>query len=100
MFAILELILILILDFNISRKIDGKVKLNFIVRIIMFIAGSAVIYITCISTSRYTKFNLKNDNNCITGNVLTPVLGGGTSLPEFEVLTGLSSYFIEKQIYP
>lgn len=186
--TVLELVLILILDFNINRKIDGKIKLNFIVRIIMFITGSAVIYITCISTSRYTKFNLKNDNgdnyawlganatffmhlgdfytkapleyneesiqeikekyeitnentekntpnvilimsesysditrldnvefssnpmeiieelentnNCYTGDVITPVLGGGTSLPEFEVLTGLSSYFIEKQIYP
>lgn len=43
---------------------------------------------------------IKNEGNCINGEVLSPVLGGGTSLPEFEVLTGLTSYFIEQQIYP
>jgi len=42
----------------------------------------------------------KTDKNCIIGNLITPVYGGGTSLPEFEALTGLSSYFIEKQIFP
>ena len=42
----------------------------------------------------------QNDKNCIMGNNMTPVLGGGTSIPEFEVLTGLTSYFLEKQIYP
>lgn len=31
---------------------------------------------------------------------MTPVFAGGTSLPEFEALTGMSSYYIEKQIYP
>lgn len=43
---------------------------------------------------------IKKENNCITGNIVTPVLGGGTSLPEFEVLTGLTSYFLPEQIYP
>lgn len=42
----------------------------------------------------------KNDKNCIIGNTIVPVYGGGTSLPEFEALTGLTSYFLEKQIYP
>lgn len=42
----------------------------------------------------------KNDTNCHIGNIVTPVCGGGTSLPEFEVLTGLTSYYIEKQIFP
>lgn len=43
---------------------------------------------------------IKQEENCITGNIVTPVLGGGTSLPEFEVLTGLTSYFLPEQIYP
>lgn len=43
---------------------------------------------------------LKEEKNCIYGRTITPVLGGGTSLPEFEALTGLSSYYIEKQIFP
>lgn len=43
---------------------------------------------------------LKKEENCITGEVITPVFGGGTSLPEFEVLTGLTSYFISEQVYP
>ena len=43
---------------------------------------------------------LQNEGNCKTGEVLSPVLGGGTSLPEFEVLTGLTSYFLQEQIYP
>lgn len=42
----------------------------------------------------------ENNSNCKIGNVVSPVLGGGTSVPEFEALTGLSSYFIEKQISP
>lgn len=42
----------------------------------------------------------ENDKNCIIGNTVVPVLGGGTALPEYEALTGLSSYFIEKQIQP
>ena len=42
----------------------------------------------------------QNNKNCITGNIITAVYGGGTSLPEYEVLTGLSSYFIEEQIIP
>lgn len=44
--------------------------------------------------------NLKSEGNCKTGEILSPVLGGGTSLPEFEVLTGLTSYYLEQQIYP
>lgn len=43
---------------------------------------------------------IKNEENCIYGNVVSPSLGGGTSLPEFEVLTGLTSYYLEQQIYP
>lgn len=45
--------------------------------------------------------NLFNtDKNCKIGECITPSLGGGTSVPEFEVLTGLSSYYFEKHIYP
>ena len=43
---------------------------------------------------------IEDEGNFITGKTVSPVLGGGTSLPEFEVLTGLSSYFIKLQIYP
>lgn len=42
----------------------------------------------------------KNDRNCKIGSCITPSFGGGTSLPEFEALTGLTSFFIEKQIFP
>ena len=42
----------------------------------------------------------QNDKNCAMGNTISPVFGGGTSISEFEVLTGLSTYFIEKQIMP
>ena len=41
-----------------------------------------------------------SEKNCKTGEILSPVLGGGTSLPEFELLTGLTSYYLEQQIYP
>lgn len=40
------------------------------------------------------------EDNFIRGNVISPVLGGGTSLPEFEALTCLTSYYLEQQIYP
>lgn len=40
------------------------------------------------------------EENFIRGSVVSPVLGGGTSMPEFEVLTGLTSYYLEEQIYP
>ena len=40
------------------------------------------------------------EENLIRGNMISPVIGGGTSLPEFEALTGLTSYFIEQQIFP
>lgn len=43
---------------------------------------------------------IAKEENTYSGEIVTPVLGGGTSLPEFEVLTGLSSYFLPKQIYP
>lgn len=186
--SIFLLVLILFCSFYINKKIKDKVKTPIIARILLFCVGTIVIYITCISTSRYTMFNIKNENenlysviganavfmihlgdfytpkpegykedkikdiknkydkldvdekkenpnvilimnesyadltslsnvnysenpmkiidkiksdkNCISGKVISPVLGGGTSLPEFEVLTGLSSYFLEKQIYP
>ena len=186
--SIIGLILLLILDFYINKKIRKKININILKRLILLVIGIVIIYITCISPNRYTKFNIKNDNgddyawmganavffmhlgdfynpepleynedtinaikdeydtptetentnkpnvilimnesysditnldnttfssnpmeiideikkeaNCITGEILSPVLGGGTSLPEFEVLTGLTSYFIEKQIYP
>lgn len=42
----------------------------------------------------------EDDANCYIVNTVTPVLGGGTSLPEFEALTGLTSYYLEQQIYP
>lgn len=42
----------------------------------------------------------KIDKNCKIGNCITPSFGGGTSLPEFEALTGLTSFYIEKQIFP
>lgn len=190
MFAsIVSLILLLILDFYINKKIKDKINMSVIKRIILFAIGITIIYITCISPNRYKNFKLKNDNidnydwmganavffmhlgdfynpapleynedtingikdeyekqieeetidnpniilimnesysdlsdfpnvtysqnpmeiinnmenteeNFIRGNVISPVLGGGTSLPEFEVLTGLTSYFIEQQIYP
>lgn len=40
------------------------------------------------------------DENCKIGKNYSPVIGGGTSLTEFEALTGLSSYFLNKQIFP
>ena len=40
------------------------------------------------------------DKNCYIGNAVTPVYGGGTSLPEFEALTGLSSFYLERQVFP
>lgn len=41
-----------------------------------------------------------SEKNSKTGSIITPVVGGGTSIPEFEVLTGLTSYFIPEQIFP
>lgn len=43
---------------------------------------------------------VKNDRNSKMGACITPVIGGGTSIPEFEVLTGISSYYFEKEIFP
>lgn len=42
----------------------------------------------------------QNSENCKIGDIITPVAFGGTSLPEFEALTGMSSYYITKQTYP
>lgn len=41
-----------------------------------------------------------NNDNCKIGDIISPVAFGGTSLPEFEALTGLSSYYLEPQTYP
>lgn len=41
-----------------------------------------------------------NEKNSKMGDIISPVIGGGTSLPEFEVLTGLTSYFIPEQVFP
>lgn len=186
--SIIGIIVLLILDFYINKKIKDKINVNIVTRLITFIIGIVIMYFTCISSNRYINFNIKNDNgdnfawmganavffmhlgdfynpapleyneetinaikeeyeiqevyeednkpniilimnesysditnlqnttfssnpmeiidelkkeeNCITGEVISPSLGGGTSLPEFEVLTGLTSYFIEQQIYP
>lgn len=43
---------------------------------------------------------IKNDKNSKMGECTIPVLGGGTAVPEFESLTGLSSYYIDKNIFP
>ena len=43
---------------------------------------------------------LRTEENCFLGQISTAVLGGGTSLPEFEALTGMTSYYLEKQIFP
>lgn len=42
----------------------------------------------------------KNEKNCYVLEIATPVLGGGTSLPEFEGLTGLTSFYLSEQIFP
>lgn len=60
--SILGLILLLILDFHINKKIKDQINMNIIKRLIIFALGITVIYITCVSTNRYTKFQLKNDN--------------------------------------
>lgn len=38
--------------------------------------------------------------NTVTGTFFSPVFGGGTCLPEFEVLTGISTYFLSSSAYP
>ncbi|MBQ7792517.1 MAG: LTA synthase family protein, partial [Clostridia bacterium] len=40
------------------------------------------------------------NRNTVTGSFLTPVFGGGTCLPEFETLTGISTYFLSASAYP
>ncbi len=42
----------------------------------------------------------ENDVNAVWGGLASPSYGGGTSVPEFEALTGLSSYYLAKQIFP
>ncbi len=42
----------------------------------------------------------QNDSNAVRGGITSPTYGGGTSVAEFEALTGLSSYYIKKQIFP
>lgn len=41
-----------------------------------------------------------DEENSKMGEIISPVIGGGTSLPEFEVLTGLTSYFLPEQTFP
>ena len=38
--------------------------------------------------------------NVIRGTFLSPVYAGGTCMPEFEVLTGISTYFLPESAYP
>ncbi len=40
------------------------------------------------------------ERNTVTGTFLSPVFAGGTCLPEFEVLTGISTYFLSASAYP
>lgn len=60
-----------------------------------------------IKVVQYSKNPLENitklkeeEKNCIVGTLITPVDGGGTSLPEFEALTGMTSYYLPKQTFP
>lgn len=38
--------------------------------------------------------------NTVRGTFLSPVYAGGTCMPEFEVLTGISTYFLPESAYP
>lgn len=38
--------------------------------------------------------------NTVTGTFFSPVFGGGTCMPEFEVLTGISTSFLSASAYP
>lgn len=60
--SIVGLILLLILDFHINKRIKDKINMNILKRLIIFTLGMLVIYTTCISQNRYKNFNIKNDN--------------------------------------
>ena len=45
-------------------------------------------------------FYRSETENLITGKMVSPVFGGGTCIPEFEYITGLSSVFLPANSYP
>ncbi len=46
------------------------------------------------------EFYRSRGENLITGELVTPVYGGGTCMPEFEFLTGFSTRFLPEGSYP
>ena len=40
------------------------------------------------------------EGNVVRGKFVSPVYAGGTCLPEFEVLTGMPTYFLPPSVYP
>ncbi len=87
---------------NPNKEVSNSVKPN-----IIMIMNESFTDPNKIKDATYSKNPLENitklkeeDNKCIMGNLITPVDGGGTSLPEFEALTGMSSYYLQKQIFP
>lgn len=84
---------------QISENNEDTIKPNVIA--IMYEALSDPTILSNVSISEDPLKNIRElSNTNISGNMVTPVLGGGTSIPEFEFLTGLSTYFLGGNIYP
>lgn len=62
LFSILAVILLFIIYFIINNKHNTKINITVIQRVILFVSGIVIIFITCISPNRYENFKIKNDN--------------------------------------
>ena len=92
---------------GITKENNEKEKSNTIMPNIIFIMNESYSDPNKIKNMRFSKNPmykieelLKDDSNSKMGNIISPVFGGGTSLPEFEALSGLSSYYINNQVSP
>lgn len=84
-----------------TKKVEQKknlVKPNIIA--IMSESLSDVTKVEGVKFSEEPLKNIKEIQKKYGGNIVSPVYGGGTSIPEFEFLTGLSANFIKQNSYP
>lgn len=75
-----------------SNKLDNKVN-------VVIILSEALWDATKLPQTKYSQDPIKNIRSDIKSTLISPVYGGSTANVEFEILTGLSNYFLNDR-YP
>lgn len=87
---------------DIYSKLDGLYKLDELSTKpnIIIIMSEAFWDVTKLTDIKYSEDPIKNIRPDIKSNFISPTFGGETANVEFELLTGLSNYFLPAESYP